>query len=119
MLRVTRTWLWRLLIAVTTYFLINITWVFFRAQDFATAWRMIGSMLVPHGGIKVLPTVQIALVTVTIGLMLLVHWAMRSRSLDQVVARTPWWLTSLALASMAFAIIITQGSGDAFIYFQF
>jgi len=31
----------RLLLALITYFLVNITWVFFRAQDFSTAWRMI------------------------------------------------------------------------------
>ena len=38
-------WLARLALALLTYFLINITWVFFRAQDFATAWRLIDTML--------------------------------------------------------------------------
>jgi hypothetical protein len=39
--------------------------------------------------------------------------------LEDVVARTPWWVTALACAAMLFAVTITQGSGEAFIYFQF
>ena len=54
----------------------------------------------------------------TIGI-LAVHWYMRNRRLEEVVARTPWWLTGLVWAGMLFAIVITQGSGNAFIYFQF
>jgi hypothetical protein len=44
---------------------------------------------------------------------------MRNRSLEDVVARTPWWLTGLVAGLMLFAVAITQGSGEAFIYFQF
>jgi hypothetical protein len=47
------------------------------------------------------------------------QWLMRNRDLEQVVSRTPWWLTGVACAAMLFAVIITQGSGTAFIYFQF
>ena len=36
-----------------------------------------------------------------------------------VVSRTPWWLTGLLAAAMLWAVIVTQGSGQAFIYFQF
>src|SRR6185503_13969212 len=61
----------RLALALVTYFLVNLTWVFFRAHDFGGA------------------------------------------------ARTPWWVTGLAAAAMLFAVIIAQGSGEAFIYFQF
>jgi alginate O-acetyltransferase complex protein AlgI len=44
---------------------------------------------------------------------------MRKRSLEEVVARTPWWVTGLVGAAMLFAVIVSQGSGEAFIYFQF
>ena len=44
---------------------------------------------------------------------------MRNRELEDVVARTPWWVTGLVTAAMLFAVIIAQGSGEAFIYFQF
>jgi alginate O-acetyltransferase complex protein AlgI len=107
-------------LALVTYFLINITWVFFRAADFPTAWRMIGTMLTfVTDGEKVLPTIYILETIITIALMLAVHWFMRNRRLDEVVGRLPAWLTGLAWGVMIFSIIITQGGSDAFIYFQF
>ncbi|MFW6089268.1 MAG: MBOAT family O-acyltransferase [Gemmatimonadota bacterium] len=115
-----KTWGFRLGLGLLTYFLVNLTWVFFRAQDFPTAWRLIRSMLLLEpGGDLVLPTFDVILVSViTVG-MLAVHWTMRNRRLEQVVARTPWWLTAAVWGTMLHLIIITQGSGDAFIYFQF
>jgi alginate O-acetyltransferase complex protein AlgI len=117
--RVARTLLFRIGLALLTYFLVNVTWVFFRAQDFSMAWRLIRSMLLLGDGAKVLPTVFVVQVVVVITGMLIVQWRMRSRSLEDLATRTPWWLTATAVALMLFAITITQGSGDAFIYFQF
>lgn len=117
---IARTWGFRLGLGLLTYFLVNLTWVFFRAQDFPTAWRLVRSMLLLEpGGELVLASFDVILVSViTVG-MLVVHWTMRNRRLEQVVDRTPWWLTAAVWAGMLFLIIITQGSGDAFIYFQF
>ena len=61
----------------------------------------------------------VVLVVVVILAMLVVHGLMRDRRIEDVVARTPWWCTAAALAGMLFLIVITQGSNDAFIYFQF
>jgi alginate O-acetyltransferase complex protein AlgI len=44
---------------------------------------------------------------------------MRGRTLESVVTRAPPAAVSLVWALMAFAIVIAQGSGNAFIYFQF
>ena len=110
----------RVLLALLTYFLVNITWVFFRAADFASAWRMVVTMLTfETSGEKVLPTVFILQTVITIGIMLVIHWRMRNRQLDQVVGRLPAWLTGLIGGAMLTAIIITQGGSNAFIYFQF
>ena len=38
---------------------------------------------------------------------------------EETPARTPWWLTGIVTAVMLIAVAITQGSGQAFIYFQF
>ena len=85
-----------------------------------TAWRILGAMSgLSEGGQAVLPTIHIIVVTTIVPLMLLVHWVMRERQLEEVVASLPWWVTAAAWATMIFAIIATQGSGDAFIYFQF
>jgi len=110
----------RIFLATVTYFLVNITWVFFRATDFSAAWRMIVTMLTfVTEGEKVLPTIHILQVIVTIIAMLAVHWYMRERQLEEVVARLPAWVAGVAWGVMIVLIIITQGGSDAFIYFQF
>ncbi len=47
------------------------------------------------------------------------HWLMRGRTLEIAIARTPAPMVSAVWALMAFAIVIAQGTGNAFIYFQF
>lgn len=118
--RIAGTFGFRVFLGLLTYILVNLTWVFFRAQDFPTAWRLVRSMLLlKPGGELVLGTYLVAVVSViTLG-MLVAHWTMRDRRLEDVVARTPWGVTATVWAGMLFLIIITQGSGDAFIYFQF
>jgi len=107
-------------VGLLTYVLVNLTWVFFRAPDFETAWRMVRSMTgFTRGGALVLPAEFVARVVVVTAGMLVVHWFMRSRRVEEVVARTPWPLTACVGAAMLFMIVITQGAGDAFIYFQF
>ncbi len=116
---------WRRLVpqlglALLTYFLVNITWVFFRAQDFATAWRLLDTMLTLElEGKKVLPTIDVLQVSVITVCMLAVHWFMRNRNLHEVIAATPRWLVGATWGVMVWLIIITQGQSDAFIYFQF
>jgi alginate O-acetyltransferase complex protein AlgI len=44
---------------------------------------------------------------------------MRERTLESMVARVPSPVLAGAWGLMAFAIVISQGSGNAFIYFQF
>ena len=51
--------------------------------------------------------------------LVLAHWWMRERTLESAVARTPALLLTGVWAVMAFAIVIAQGAGNAFIYFQF
>lgn len=110
----------QVLLALLTFFLINITWVFFRAEDFATAWRMIDTMLTfQMDGRVVLPTILIIQTVVTISVMLAVHWYMRNRKLDQVIGALPTWVVGLGWGILLTLIVITQGGSDAFIYFQF
>ena len=51
--------------------------------------------------------------------MLVIHWRMRERKLEEVVSRMPVWLTGIVWGILITLIIITQGGSDAFIYFQF
>jgi alginate O-acetyltransferase complex protein AlgI len=110
----------RLALALLTYALVNITWVFFRATSFGGASRVLAGMFgLAPGADPVLPTIYMIKVAAIVTGILVVQWRMRNISLEAVVARAPWWLTGLVAAVMLFAVIIAQGSGEAFIYFQF
>jgi len=110
----------RLALALLTYFLVNITWVFFRAENFEVAARMLAGMFGFAGDAPaVLPTIYMIKSGVIVAGIVAVQWLMRKRELEDVVSRTPWWVTGLVCAAMLFAVIIAQGSGEAFIYFQF
>ncbi len=110
----------RIALALVTYALVNVTWVFFRAEDFPGAARILAGMAgLAEGAAPVLPTIFVAKVVVVVTAIVATQWFMRNRSLEAVVARAPWWLTGLVTAAMLFAVTITQGSGQAFIYFQF
>jgi alginate O-acetyltransferase complex protein AlgI len=110
----------KLLLAFVTYALVNITWVFFRAKTLPAAVAMLGAMagLHPHVA-AVLPIVKILETVICLIGLLFAQWYMRDRTLEDVVAEAPPLLIATAWASIVFAIIITQGTGDAFIYFQF
>ena len=107
-------------LGLLTYFLVNITWVFFRAKDFTAASTMLQSM----AGAAAKPTPMIALLPmiyalVVVGGIVTTHWAMRDKTLEIAIERTPSWLVGGILAIMAIAVIAEQGKGSAFIYFQF
>jgi alginate O-acetyltransferase complex protein AlgI len=110
----------RLALALLTYLLVDLTWVFFRAKDFPSAWRMLRSMFGLEQEVeKVLywnGIIEVAVVTVV---MLAIQWRMHDTTLEAVVERTPTWIVATVWAVMVFAVITSQGSGNAFIYFQF
>ena len=106
--------------ALLTYALINLTWVFFRAKTFDIAWRTLRGMVGANEGAgPILPAIDLAAVALIVGGIVATHWAMRDRTLESVIARTPAIVLATIWACLAFAIIIEQGSGSAFIYFQF
>jgi alginate O-acetyltransferase complex protein AlgI len=113
-------WINRLALGLLTYALVNVTWVFFRAHTFGGAARILQGMFgFATDAEPVLPTIFMIKVGVLVGGIVVAQWLMRDRELEHVVSRTRWWLTGLACAAMLFAVIVTQGSGEAFIYFQF
>ncbi|MBW3545587.1 MAG: MBOAT family protein, partial [Bacteroidetes bacterium] len=103
-----------------TFFLVNITWVFFRAPEFSTAWRLLLSMfgIIPAGA-KILYTLNIVLVLGVVLLMVVLHWIMRNRSVLGVSTQSPAWVTGLSWATMLLFIILAQKTSESFIYFQF
>jgi alginate O-acetyltransferase complex protein AlgI len=110
----------RLLAGFATYVSVCIAWVFFRASDFTIASRMLTGMFGGHPtGDMILTTrelLQIGLVTAG---LISVHCAMREEAFETTVMRLPAWAVTALWSVMAVAIIFTQGSSNAFIYFQF
>jgi alginate O-acetyltransferase complex protein AlgI len=110
----------RLALAALTYTLVNVTWVFFRARDFAGAWRLLRSMtFVGPVGTPVLTSWLVASVAGTVAALLAAHWHMRDRGLHRVVERWPAPVVGAAWGALLFLIVVTQGGSNAFIYFQF
>ena len=108
------------LLGLLTYALVNVTWVFFRAHSFGKAWQVLGGMFGGNGqAAPILPTVHLVMVTAIVAGIVLAHWRMRERTLESAIAGTPALLLAGVWALMAFAIVIAQGTGNAFIYFQF
>lgn len=106
--------------ALFTFFLINVTWVFFRATSFSQSWQMLGSMFgILDGGAAILSSIAIIKVWVIVSLMVIVHWWMRDTSVLNLAYKIPWWVLSLVWALMILAIVLSQESSSSFIYFQF
>jgi len=103
-----------------TYALVNLTWVFFRAKTFGGAWTMLRGMFGLNADARpMLDTQDVVFVGAIVAGLVGAHWLMRTRTLEAMLARRHPLPLAAALGLMAFAIAITQGAGNAFIYFQF
>jgi alginate O-acetyltransferase complex protein AlgI len=110
----------RLLLGLGTYAVVCFAWVFFRASTFSGAAKLLRSMVgAAHNGDAILATREILQVGAVIAALLLAHWTLRATDLETTVARIPRVLVATVWTLMLSAIILTQGSGNAFIYFQF
>lgn len=105
--------------ALFTFFLVNITWVFFRAETFTKAWSIFKSMFGLQKGEPLLTSLALVKVAVIIPLMMLFHWLMRNTKVLNVAYKTPWWLLGLMWSVLLLLLIWSQESSSSFIYFQF
>jgi alginate O-acetyltransferase complex protein AlgI len=107
-------------LAMLTFFLVNVTWVFFRAADFTTAWRLLTSMFgQAENGVALLSTPNMMKVGIVIFLMIIAQWLMRNTSILWVAGKTKWWVVGVLWAVLLSGLILSQKSSDSFIYFQF
>jgi D-alanyl-lipoteichoic acid acyltransferase DltB (MBOAT superfamily) len=108
------------LLALITFFFINVTWVFFRAPDFHSAWQLLNAMFthIPNGQV-LLSTLSIIKVSVIVVLLVAFHCMMRNTRVLIVAAKMPWWLLGLIWAVLILLLVWSQESSSSFIYFQF
>ena len=109
----------RFLLAMGTFALVCLTWVFFRANNFRDAVSLLRAMLLGAPDNLVLGTSGAVTVLVVTGLLLAAHWWMRDSSLEARWQRLPLWSRSAILASLLLSLALVPGDDRAFIYFQF
>jgi len=110
----------RVVAGFATYGAVCVAWVFFRASDFTIASRMLSGMFGGHPtGDMILTTRELLQIAIVTACVIGMHWAMREESFETTVMRLPAWAITAIGSVMAFAIIFTQGTSNAFIYFQF
>ncbi|MBC7587885.1 MAG: MBOAT family protein, partial [Chitinophagaceae bacterium] len=107
-------------LAMITFFFINVTWVFFRAPDFHSAWQLLCSMFshVPKAE-ALLTTLAIIKISVIVFFLVLFHWLMRNTRVITVANKMPWGLVGIIWAFLLILLFWSQESSSAFIYFQF
>lgn len=111
----------RALAGLGTFLLVCLTWVFFRADSFDTAGRMITAMLMPDPSlaIRLQSTLNVAAVAVLIPALLFGQWYLKDTSLEAFFDRIPWPLRSALLSIAMIVLLLAPGDNRAFIYFQF
>jgi alginate O-acetyltransferase complex protein AlgI len=107
-------------LGLLTYLLVQLTWVFFRAKTFTKAALVLRGMLGLNAhAVPILPGVELLMVVTIVGGLVGAHWLMRTRTLESVLAHMSVPVLTGTWAALVFAILIEQGAGNAFIYFQF
>ena len=106
--------------ALFTFFLVNLTWVFFRASTFGGAGKILGSMFgMVRGATPLLTSLAMVKIGVIIACMLILHWLLRNSRVLDLAQKLPWWLTGIVWSGMVILLILSQESSSSFIYFQF
>ena len=108
----------RLILAILTYILISITWIFFRAHDFPSAFTLMSKIFSGGTGNLVRPTEALMVIGVNLALFA-GHWILRDSSLEVIAKKISWKLRALILAAILLTLILSPGEDRAFIYFQF
>lgn len=106
-------------LAMFTFTLVNITWVFFRADSFGRSWNILQAMFGMAEGNPLLSTLAIVKVAVIIPILLLFHWFLRNTKVLDVAYKLSWIWLSIIWSAMLLLLIWSQESGSSFIYFQF
>ena len=104
--------------------LVCLAWVFFRAPAFgqakAISLAMLGWNSFDSEGIIKLDSFAYRSVLVITGAAVLVQYALRNFSWEEIFNKIPWMIRPILLAAM-FYVTLTALAGEdrAFIYFQF
>jgi len=111
-------------LAILTFLLVTLTWVFFRADNSYDAYFLLMRMLWNGAGAELLNIINVSdawYLFLFTCVLLIGQWKVRDLSLEELWQNIPTFIKPalLALAILAIFFIPTQGENSAFIYFQF
>lgn len=113
-----KTTLVRFVMGGLTFFLVTITYVFFRSREFGDAFQLLGVMF-SYGERQLLSLGQVQLILVSLALLLAGQALLRDSSLEQLFAKVPVLIRVVLLAGALLTLSLHTGGDRAFIYFQF
>ncbi len=114
--------LFRAVATLATFIAVSYAWVFFRATGFGQAFDIVQAMssFTLLGSASILTPLESVSAMLAVSGILLSHWLLRNRSLEQLSYTVPWPLHPIINAVMVTLIInMTAGQDQSFIYFQF
>ncbi len=107
-------------LALLTFFGFSFSTILFRSYGLENGLKMYKAMFTGKAADTVLySSPQIIAVIMVILWLLFSHWKLRNSSIENVLSKIPWTVTSLILALMILFIVFTSGENRAFVYFQF
>ena len=109
----------QLALALLTYLLVCIAWIFFRAADVNIAFNLLATLFFGQNHTLLLSNFQMAIVGVIVSGLLIYQWLMRNSCLERLADRTPPLIRAIFLAILMICLLFTPGDQRAFIYFQF
>jgi D-alanyl-lipoteichoic acid acyltransferase DltB (MBOAT superfamily) len=102
----------------STFVVVTLTWVFFRAETVAQATTLLATMFadVPR---RALSSGQVNTVLIVVGVMLIAQLSLRNTDLERAFSRLPTLVKGPLLALPILCLFAVPGDNRAFIYFQF
>ena len=109
-----------LALALGTFVVVSMTWIFFRAPNSEVAGALLRTLFVEPGAETVTLAERAPLAVATLAGLVAWHWVSRAKPLADHFARWPAAVRVGAIATAMLGILWSSGGEkDAFIYFQF
>ncbi len=102
--------------SLLTLLIVVLTWIPFRASDFAASLDYFGRLFGPLGGGF---DIDQRFAVAAFATLVLVQHAVRNRRIEAIFERTPTPILGASLAALLVAVVLSPGETHAFIYFQF
>ncbi|MEQ8926722.1 MAG: MBOAT family O-acyltransferase [Fulvivirga sp.] len=104
---------------IGVFFLVCITWVFFRAVSFEQAWYLLKAMFGVSQDESILGMKEVGITSMVMLIILGFNYLFRNMDLEVVLPQLKWWKVSITMTVMLYMIFTLTGEDRSFIYFQF